>query len=1414
MRVLSKEIKKIIAYMLIVAMMAVQATCLNVERVFAEESGGITDSESKTADAYIGSVSYNTLKEAFESAVAGSVIVLNQDVTLKDSFEADEYTIDKNITIDTNNHDVFFDYFTLNIAKDVIFKFTDSKITAHKYGYFKDGKFGITDIEPEDKEECIDISGGSLMMSSPLSEGGIINAEDADFIIENVNVIRNLTSPSVSENCNHIKINTEKSAKITLDNAVVAIGEGSLITSTDNTFDGTIKLNECLITGFYGKGSTLFDCYTKSGEIKSGFSGKKLTIDKSLFLCNSNILPMWVSCDELFEITDTNFTANDTNDYVGSGIDALVCVMSDALISGCDYLDNESSFINICDEVYSVSDNKVTTVSDNEINVFVSNCEFTDNDLYGENTKTKYLINCDETLVNDYIGKSSFSKDYKGYNANIEISNIEAKNNDACILNLKSQKNTKIKDAKITNNQLGTGDIKYLEEASSVILDNLAATDVSAVEKISELDNVEIKDNKAVLVIENEVPDYSMVGLGLKAGLINTANVVTVSNNIIDVVKKDDITKSVDTLNSNAVVEIAVAKALNSNSEIYVNGYDKKVVAIPYSSYIISKEDVKKIKSDKEELTTVLDKETGKAVFEKDHMHDFSDSDKRCVCGYTKKELNIHEHTPSLTWSYNGTHHWHQCMDEFCPEKNDPSKQLDYTEHTSVYTKDDLNASIIHNCADNCGVLAQSIALSVSSNYIYDGQVKSASILGIDSWNENKYETPILKYTKNGVGVSNRMVKNVGNYTAVMTVSDNSVSANFVIEKKELSKENITISKDRFFYTGKYISPEITVMDGDKLLLINIDYTVSGNIIEKDYLDEGETYKIYVTFTGNYKGKASIDWTIVKYERPEGLSIVFVDEDGVELENISYEYTGNKITPLVRVYDNDKLLEEGVDYTLSYSNNINAVNSTTVSARYPYVYVKGKGAYSSGIKKNFTITKVNLANTVYPTNAKVKVKNKYSPSIIYNGVKIKSTEYTLSKKDAYKEAGEYELIVEATEKGNFEGSVVVNVTATTEKLKKLKVTLDTKTKLIFNGEEKLPSFTVEDSTSKKTAPIYLTEGVDYVVSYPVSSINAGSYKILFLGIGDYDGVVSKSFKIEPRKLDEKNKDVYVIAGNLGYYDPDGAKLPYVNVYAIHDRTSGKEIDSLIRGIDYKVSYSSNKQVSTKTSKAKCTVSFLGNYKGSKACKLDFNVNAVRVSSLNIVSVNKIGYTRDGIYAQKPEVEFIKEDGTNITAKTSDYTVNYYLDPECSVEMKGNNKLHIEDGKNYATVYIKVTGKKNFIPGSIYSSYRVYRKIEKTSKTIDISKATITLVYPIDPDTGKEIKKFYQNGSRVMPKVKVTTGTGRNTVTVDPSLYTVSYTNNTLKGTGKIIVSGIGDGTGSTAIGTKTKTFTISPMPID
>lgn len=114
-------------------------------------------------------------------------------------------------------------------------------------------------------------------------------------------------------------------------------------------------------------------------------------------------------------------------------------------------------------------------------------------------------------------------------------------------------------------------------------------------------------------------------------------------------------------------------------------------------------------------------------------------------------------------------------------------------------------------------------------------------------------------------------------------------------------------------YHGNAHEPEPVVSDGGKILVKNRDYTLTHS----RNTDAG-TAAVQITGIGNYTGRTEVSYKIT--------AAALGNSSGrMELENQEYSYTGSEIRPKVKIWDAcGRLLKETRDYTIAYSNAINA----------------------------------------------------------------------------------------------------------------------------------------------------------------------------------------------------------------------------------------------------------------------------------------------------------------------------------------------------------------------------------------------------------------------------------------------------------------------------------------------------------
>lgn len=139
---------------------------------------------------------------------------------------------------------------------------------------------------------------------------------------------------------------------------------------------------------------------------------------------------------------------------------------------------------------------------------------------------------------------------------------------------------------------------------------------------------------------------------------------------------------------------------------------------------------------------------------------------------------------------------------------------------------------------------------------------------------------------------------------------------------------------------------------------------------------------------------------------------------------------------------------------------------------------------------------------------------------------------------------------------------------------------------VYNGKEQKPVISVMSENTQ------LVENTDFTVQYPDDCVNAGKKTVTIKGIGKYKGTFSATYLIEALDCSENNDRVKIDIAECFY---SGMPLmPEVTVTA-----NGMTLGSG----DYMIAFSNNVNV-TSQSKAKCTITFRGNFSGKRTVDFD------------------------------------------------------------------------------------------------------------------------------------------------------------------------------------------------------------------
>ena len=252
-------------------------------------------------------------------------------------------------------------------------------------------------------------------------------------------------------------------------------------------------------------------------------------------------------------------------------------------------------------------------------------------------------------------------------------------------------------------------------------------------------------------------------------------------------------------------------------------------------------------------------------------------------------------------------------------------------------------------------------------------------------------------------------------------------------------------------------------------------------------------------------------------------------------------YNGSELMPAVVVKDGETTLTLGTDYTVSYSNNIDAAASTDSPA--PTVTITGIGNYTGTVSKTFTILTSEILAFATPFTG---IYDAQSHGIYVNatvGVTVKyrttdSGDYNLTENPTYTNVGTYTVYYKAIPaNANYtprEGSATVTISA-----RELTAATLAVTEQVYTGSEL--TFDVATVTA---GGLTVPSG-----SYTVTDNKAtdeGNYEATITGTGNFTGELKVPYSILPGTV--TNNQLFTISISPATYTYTGtAQTPTVTV---------------------------------------------------------------------------------------------------------------------------------------------------------------------------------------------------------------------------------------------------------------------------
>ncbi len=562
-------------------------------------------------------------------------------------------------------------------------------------------------------------------------------------------------------------------------------------------------------------------------------------------------------------------------------------------------------------------------------------------------------------------------------------------------------------------------------------------------------------------------------------------------------------------------------------------------------------------------------------------------------------------------------------------------------------------------------------------------------------------------------------LEDVGTYILHITNGvnlDGTYEHQFTVTADEYNISSATVTVANQTYTGSAIEPTPTVTFESSTLVLGTHYTI-GNYSNNTNVG---TATIQIIGMGSYVGTKNVTFEILPLS---------VTDASITISSVADQtYTGSAITPAITVSHNSTELTEDTDYTITYTNNINAGTAT--------ITITGIGNFTGSRTTTFTINKKQIAT---PTLQSVYYDATPKAPVIAANLDYELDDPTYAQTNA----GNYQVTLALKDTLNTRwldtNDSTIDVTWT---INKLNINV-----LTFENVESAYQETINGQPITITPVIKLGTTVldnsEFTIWYtdrstPVVTkdpIEPGNYYIWFSGI-NFTGSTNLQFTINKNVYDINDTEIQAIADQTY---TGTAILPDLVI------THESRANPLVKGTDYTVSATSNTNVGTAT----ITVTGIGDFKNSKQVTFTIVAKDIASADITVGDISNKTYTGSAITVLNSEIVVNQNNLLNPLINNTDYTVSY-----------SNN---VDAG----TATITITGKGNYT-GTITKNFTIDPK--------SIASATVS-----------EIADMKYEGSPLTPKPTVTDGT---TTLVKDTDYTLSYTGNTSSGNATVTITGI------------------------
>ena len=563
--------------------------------------------------------------------------------------------------------------------------------------------------------------------------------------------------------------------------------------------------------------------------------------------------------------------------------------------------------------------------------------------------------------------------------------------------------------------------------------------------------------------------------------------------------------------------------------------------------------------------------------------------------------------------------------------------------------------------------------------------------------------------------------------------------------------------------------------------------------------------------------------------------------------NYSQTYTGNAVTfEQMAVYSGLEPLRRGLDYTISYKNNVYAADENAKKA--PTVIVTGKGNYEGNYIHTFSINPVDISQPNVIKIEKMAIslneKQKPIPTVLWKNTKlVPNKDFVVSYLEAFTKEGEYRVIL--TGKGNFTGTTETTLTVIDNTksvaMRSVKITKKIPDQRLVEGV----AIINENMITLQYKGEVLIPHQDYEFDM-VQYTDAGMQYVTIRGTGEkYIGELVTTFRVQGTKVSALKAEPVIYTGNAVkpiIRDKEGRLLIEGKDYVINSITSTERVGTAKINISGKNAYygtttksfritprsiddtavsiafvkDSNIQPYEKNgAKPKLQIRYGGqtlkegtdyvlSYRNNKKIgafatvtitgKKNFRAKTTRpfvvgkgsLADTTVIVADKVASTKVGGYVSTP---VLKDINGNKLAAGKDYDKNIVYKCDGFVLNKKADRLLAG-----AIVTIEITGKGNYEGTTTTASYRILAAGK------NLSKAKVTVK-----------SKFYYNGGNViLSEEDFVVKIGKKTLPTDAyEILPETYLNNDKKGTAQVTIQGVGS-----YGGTKTIRFKINAQKVN